>query len=663
MNPNYLHREAQALAEAGKTKVTPAQKRFLALVFLGAIFFAPLSQQIIDVHDYLIGERKTIVPQCYDILGSVFSAITSVFKGDSTEKPLRLGPASPSMSDSSNIFTLFGGRTYGEPSFSAESKGGPLTRLLSANRQLLRDMHAYEDALEDNSLLGRTIRPYTQYVMARWFGAGNDKAYCGRNRWLFYSPDVDYVVNHGFLREDIMARRAADESETRTAPQPDPRKAVLAFNNELAKRGIKLILMPTPVKPVIQPEKFAAGFEGYDKPVHNSSYAEFVRDMEKQGIPVFDAASALVQEKRTAGHEQFLVGDTHWRPQAMELCARLLSAFIRDSVILNPDSHEVGMKDLSRTDATAEIPRSDLQRVGTRNDNATLILPAIPSVGYTAVRTNIIHRGDIVAMLCLPQGAKEYGPESVEIRRILQPDGKPWQADSESEILVLGDSFCNIYSLEALGWGTSAGLVEQLSYEMGRKIDWLAVNDNGAWATRELLRKEILRGKDRLAGKRVVVWQFAERELSYGDWKLLPLDISGQGRAGQPCPAGPAASSGFIRLEPGSQLVIRGRIEKISRGPKPRSVPYADHIITAHLTDVADSKNNQLGQALVYLFSMTNNILTKAAGLKAGDTVELKLRPWSDVSATYERINRADLDDEDFLFQEPCWGEILPEGK
>ena len=28
---------------------------------------------------------------------------------------------------------------------------------------------------------------------------------------------------------------------------------------------------------------------------------------------------------------------------------------------------------------------------------------------------------------------------------------------------------------------------------------------------------------DRLAGKRLVIWQFAERELAMGDWKPLPL--------------------------------------------------------------------------------------------------------------------------------------------
>jgi len=116
--------------------------------------------------------------------------------------------------------------------------------------------------------------------MTRWLGAGNDKTYCGRGDWLFYRPDIDYVMNHGFLDKSVMARRAASGSETVSAPQPDPRPAIIAFNAELAARGIKLILMPTPVKPVIHPEKFAAGFENFTRPVQNRDYQKFIRDME-----------------------------------------------------------------------------------------------------------------------------------------------------------------------------------------------------------------------------------------------------------------------------------------------------------------------------------------------------------------------------------------------
>jgi len=38
-----------------------------------------------------------------------------------------------------------------------------------------------------------------------------------------------------------------------------------------------------------------------------------------------------------------------------------------------------------------------------------------------------------------------------------------------------------------------------------------------------MLAREMGGGVDRLAGKRVVVWQFAARELSAGDWRVIPL--------------------------------------------------------------------------------------------------------------------------------------------
>ena len=58
-------------------------------------------------------------------------------------------------------------------------------------------------------------------------------------------------------------------------------------------------------------------------------------------------------------------------------------------------------------------------------------------------------------------------------------------------------------------------------------MDALRRNDAGAYATREMLAREIAGGCDRLAGKKVVIWQFAARELAQGDWKLIDLKPGG----------------------------------------------------------------------------------------------------------------------------------------
>ncbi len=90
-------------------------------------------------------------------------------------------------------------------------------------------------------------------------------------------------------------------------------------------------------------------------------------------------------------------------------------------------------------------------------------------------------------------------------------------------MLVLGDSFSNIYSLASLGWGDGGGFIEHLSRILDRPIDRIVQNDDGAYATRARLRQDMASGTDRLRDKRVVILQFAARELLAGDWKRIDL--------------------------------------------------------------------------------------------------------------------------------------------
>jgi hypothetical protein len=64
-------------------------------------------------------------------------------------------------------------------------------------------------------------------------------------------------------------------------------------------------------------------------------------------------------------------------------------------------------------------------------------------------------------------------------------------------------------------------------------------------------------------------------------------------------------------------------------------------------------------QAVVYLWSMCDNVWTAAARLRPGNRVKLRLRPWSDVSAQYEKFNRTELDDPALQLEEPVWGEDI----
>jgi alginate O-acetyltransferase complex protein AlgJ len=360
-----------------------------------------------------------------------------------------------------------------------ESEGGGAWSLIVArNRAALAAFHAFEDALEDESRIGRLLRPPAQLLMTAWLGAGNERAYVGREGWLFYRPDVEYVTGAPFLGPATLKRRIAAASEWTAPPQPNPRPAILAFKRQLEARGITLILMPTPLKSTVHPEKLARRYDSAPGPVHNPSYAALVTGLEREGVLIFDATTVVAQTLRASQASQYLATDTHWRPEAMEIVAARLAAFIR--------SHN--------------------------------LLPEMPSADYRAEPQEILGLGDIAVMLDLPDGQTLYQPETVTTRRVLASDGTPWRPSRSADVLVLGDSFSNIYSLASMRWGESAGLVEQLGYVLQRPIDRIVQNDEGAYATRAMLRRA---GEERLAGKRVVIWQFAARELVSGDWRTI----------------------------------------------------------------------------------------------------------------------------------------------
>ena len=91
----------------------------------------------------------------------------------------------------------------------AVSSGSSLwTRALSANRAAMSGLSGFENALEDESILGQTLRPPAQQVLSGWLGAGNERVYLGRDRWLFYRPDLEYLTNRGFLEPDVIRRTA-----------------------------------------------------------------------------------------------------------------------------------------------------------------------------------------------------------------------------------------------------------------------------------------------------------------------------------------------------------------------------------------------------------------------------------------------------------------------
>lgn len=461
------------------------------------------------------------------------------------------------------------------------------------------ELKAVEEQLERESVVSEWLLPRVQSILAGTLRAGNEQVYLGEDGWLFYRPDVEYVTGPPFLNPTSLRRRTLA-----AAMQPDPVKAIVAFRDQLAARGIELIAVPIPMKPGVEADKLSAWAE-HNAVLQNASFPEFKARIQNAGIRLFDPASVLAERKAAAANSpHYLQADTHWRPETMEFVADKLAAFIQSSGITPPASLQISPKEVTGV-------------------------------------------GDIARMLKLPESQAVYRPEAVTIHEVLA-GAAPWRPLKTADILLLGDSFSNIFSLSALGWGESAGFAEHLSRALGGiPLDCILRNSDAAFATREMLSRELARGRDRLAGKKLVIWQFAARELASGDWKMLEMKL------GQPEPAK------FFVPKTGEQIVATGTVDAISSVPRPGSVPYADHILALHLTDLAidGAEENEALESLVYVESMRDNVLTPAARFRPGDRVTLRLRPWADVADQYEKINRSEIDDPAVQLEEPCWGE------
>jgi alginate O-acetyltransferase complex protein AlgJ len=371
--PPLSDREAQANAEVGITDISRPLARTLTVLLLVVVFAVPVVQ---------------------------------LFK---TRQPLEIG----SMFWKTAREELAGSGTW-------------LVRARATNAGWLRDIKDYEDRLETESIVAGLVRPPTQTALTRCLGAGNEKVYVGRDGWLFYRPDVEFLTN---------------------PPKADPLPAIREFHRQLQARGIRLILLPVPAKPMIHPTR--------------QDWPPIYRQLERAGVEVFDALPLATEYLKT---------DTHWRPETMELVAVALAKRLRD-------------------------------------------LPAVDEPDFTETTRTVTNVGDTAVML-----AVKFPAETVTLRQVRR-DGKLWEADEAADVLLLGDSFANIYSFGEMKWGRGAGLAERLSFHLKRPVDALTRNDNGAHATRLMLAER----PERLAGKKVVIWEFAARELASGDWKILPV--------------------------------------------------------------------------------------------------------------------------------------------
>jgi alginate O-acetyltransferase complex protein AlgJ len=494
-------------------------------------------------------------------------------------------------------------------------------------------LRSFESELERSSWAKNFFQPRLQVVLTGKLGFGNDKVTLGLDGWLYFQPGVDYLTGRDFVDQGVLATAAKKmvDKKGEADPQPDPRPAIIELHRALASAGIHFVVMPTPDKAMLQPRELARRMQTAkaERVPGNPGYTRFIRELRSQGIDLMDCIPDVVRP----GEVRYLVQDTHWTPEFMQQTARELARHVERSVALPP-----------------------------RPFDARLVPVQVSRVG------------DLVDMLKLPAGQALYTKQTVTIQQVVDnTTGRPWEPDQNADVLLLGDSFANIFSQPGMGWGQAAGLAEHLSYELKRPLDTILFNGGGVLATRaELARRENLA---RLAGKRVVIYQFALRDLLGQNWKPVSLPAAAEiVAARRPAPAAPLAAlekpaakiperavAAARPAVPSFELVVVGRIVKTSEVPLPETAPYKDCLTFVKLqVEKVESGAYEKDEIIAVFVAMKDAVWMPPARYAVGERFRLKLIPMRKADKAIRSMQRADnLDDIDLQPYLSIWEDRL----
>ena len=139
------------------------------------------------------------------------------------------------------------------------------------------------------------------------------------------------------------------------------------------------------------------------------------------------------------------------------------------------------------------------------------------SVKYGTRPVAVEQYGDVLRMMRVPQIEKLYEPQRMDCAQVVDPaTGQPYKDDPNSPVLVLGDSFLRIFERDEPG---SGGFIAHLAHNLGFGVTSV-VNDGGAST---LVRQQLASRPGLLTGKKVVIWEFVERDIRFGTegWQVI----------------------------------------------------------------------------------------------------------------------------------------------
>ena len=412
-----------------------------------------------------------------------------------------------------------------------------------------RYLRAFENKIDDESAIVLELRPKYQLAVWNIFNDPGEKVVLGADgkcigkgcerdtamasdRWLFYRQDVEFLVQPSPL-------------DVRSAKLDNPITAIEKFRDQLKAKGVELLVVITPGKPSIYPERLTGNADAAGNAADRAnsiglqSHGKKILDsLTRAGFNTVDLYTPLLAAKSRDAVEGplYLNDDTHWTPRGAEHAAAEIAAAVNR---LESDG-KIKLKELQKH-ADGSYPLSFVakdsvaDRMGDVGEMSGLnkfsVFKVQKVTGHVVMQQNIKDRTEKLPVdsLCIEAAKKDckkndscFTEKSALCERdtvLYDTTATPFKDDfRKSEILILGDSFSRIYQTDS---PVNAGWIAHFAKNVNRPVASI-VSDGGAST---LVREKLARKASVLKGKKLLIWEFVERDLRFGaeGWKNVEL--------------------------------------------------------------------------------------------------------------------------------------------
>ncbi len=296
----------------------------------------------------------------------------------------------------------------------------------------------------------------------------------GKDDWFFFAPELRHLSVGQFWGD-----AAGNVSQVSNPKFADPLPAILDFKAQLDTADIELIFVPIPAKATIYPEMISDHGTTKRIDTHHQIFYDILR---KHGVNVLDLTDLFLKNRFTDAGALYCKHDTHWSSSACVLAAKAIT------------------KAIGKPSWMDDIPKRNA-----KIDKRTI---------------------EITGDLWREVGNKEIQKEQVQLSYVIEdtktitvtkPFGTSWRG---SPIVLLGDSHNLVFHVGGNMHAQSSGLPDHLAHQLGFAVDVVAVRGSGATPS----RLNLMRRRDNMKGKRVVIWCFSVREFTQGQgWRKVPV--------------------------------------------------------------------------------------------------------------------------------------------